>query len=350
MINIIGAGLGGLALAQGLMKRGVACRVFERDAHARAREQGYRISLIGLGRDALKELLPEERYRRLETLRTRNVGDDFHFARGPERPLLRLEADAWTMCRPALRDLLLEGVDVTWGFRAKALEDLPQDGLVVAADGAGSAIREALRPLAPQVPELVQLGIGTIAGYVRRTADWDARLPLNLEGAVQYLGPAGQTLFVSFCEAADKTPYILWALSARGSLQAPHAEWHPTLAELMGQSERMLREDGFRSSRVQVPRARLHPRITLLGDAAHAMPPQRGLGGNNAFEDARSFIAHAGDISAYEQEMFRRGKRAVEESEEACNLLHFANPIARGLRDGVLSVASLLQRRRRVAA
>lgn len=344
MINIIGAGLGGLLLAQGLKKRGIACRVFERDESARSREQGYRISLLELGRRALEELLPRERYRRLLGLQTRGVGRDFHFARGPEQPLLRLSADAWTICRPALRELLLEDVDVTWGHRLRSLDDVPPGELVVGADGAGSAVREALRSRGVPVPELASLGVHTLAGYTRRTPAWDRRLPLNRAGAVQYLGPAGQTLFVSFCESQQKEPFILWALSQRASFSEPHPQWHGTLLSLMRESVRTLREEELRTSRVRVPNRRLHPGITLLGDAAHAMPPQRGLGGNHAFEDARQLVGKLDDIAGYEREMFTRGKRAVEESEEACQLLHFRNPLARAARNGLLRGLSLLHR------
>lgn len=70
-------------------------------------------------------------------------------------------------------------------------------------------------------------------------------------------------------------------------------------------------------------------RVTLLGDAAHAMPSEKGLGGNHALEDARSLstilsgvervISWPQSIEAYEREMFTRAKIAVQESEEAAD-------------------------------
>jgi len=48
-ILIIGAGLGGLALAQGLVKAGFHATVFERDESPASRPQGYRISIRSLG-------------------------------------------------------------------------------------------------------------------------------------------------------------------------------------------------------------------------------------------------------------------------------------------------------------
>ena len=68
-------------------------------------------------------------------------------------------------------------------------------------------------------------------------------------------------------------------------------------------------------------------RVTLLGDAAHAMPTEKGLGGNNVLEDARLLSTLLADseepidwprlIEQYEREMFTRARIAVQESESA---------------------------------
>lgn len=330
MITIIGAGLGGLALAQGLMRRGHACQVLEQDADASSRAQGFRISLNALGREALRELLPPERHARILATEAK-VGRRFAFARTPARALLEFDADAWTVCRPLLRAILAEDVPIRWGT---PVETPPEGELVVGADGVGSRVRAWLSARTT-VPEVFDTGVTNIAGYVLRTRAWEGRLPLNARGAVQYLGPEGQTLFVSFCERDDRTPMVLWALSARGEAVTPAPGWHPVLQELM---QNPTERGRIRSSRFNVPKQRLHAGVTLLGDAAHAMPPQRGLGGNNAFEDARLLCARLDDIGAYEREMFTRAKVAIEESEEAAQLMHLRNPITRGLRNAALAI------------
>ena len=62
---IIGAGAGGLCLAQGLKTVGVAVELFERDATPSDRPQGYRLSIRGAGGAALKACLPAALFKKL---------------------------------------------------------------------------------------------------------------------------------------------------------------------------------------------------------------------------------------------------------------------------------------------
>ena len=57
-VVIIGGGIGGLALAQGLRKSGVSVAVYERDGTSTDRVQGYRVHINPTGSAALHECLP----------------------------------------------------------------------------------------------------------------------------------------------------------------------------------------------------------------------------------------------------------------------------------------------------
>lgn len=59
-VLIVGAGLSGLTLAQILRKNNISYEVFERDADADARAQGWAIALHGPVLKDLKESLPED--------------------------------------------------------------------------------------------------------------------------------------------------------------------------------------------------------------------------------------------------------------------------------------------------
>lgn len=71
-------------------------------------------------------------------------------------------------------------------------------------------------------------------------------------------------------------------------------------------------------------------RITLVGDSAHAMPPDLGLGGSNVLEDARllsTLLASSPKpidwprlTEEFERQMFSRAKQAVQESDNAAEL------------------------------
>src|SRR3981081_114085 len=63
VLIVIGGGVGGLCLAQGLKKSGISVAVYERDTSARFRNQGYRISIQQDGARALRGCLPENLFR-----------------------------------------------------------------------------------------------------------------------------------------------------------------------------------------------------------------------------------------------------------------------------------------------
>ena len=65
-ILIIGAGVSGLCLAEGLRKNTkIPFRIFERDPSLHARSQGYRVRVSGEGIEALRHNLPSDRFDRL---------------------------------------------------------------------------------------------------------------------------------------------------------------------------------------------------------------------------------------------------------------------------------------------
>src|SRR6516162_3498712 len=61
-VLVIGGGLGGLCLAQGLHKAGITVAVYERDSSPEARAQGYRFHMDIRGEEALHECLPPGLY------------------------------------------------------------------------------------------------------------------------------------------------------------------------------------------------------------------------------------------------------------------------------------------------
>src|SRR5690242_13765644 len=62
-VAVAGAGLGGLCLAQGLVRAGVDVHVYERDTAFDIRRQGYRLHLDARAGLALQRCLPPELFR-----------------------------------------------------------------------------------------------------------------------------------------------------------------------------------------------------------------------------------------------------------------------------------------------
>jgi salicylate hydroxylase len=344
-VLIAGGGVGGLCLAQGLRRAGVSCAVYERDPAMRHRA-GYRLHMNADGGEALRACLPDDLFELyLETSRTtpprpRAVVIDSQCNElssmphmGPpnegERPHTAID-------RRTLRQILLGRLDdavhgerVAVGFeqRVDGVRLLFADGgsadgdVLVGADGVGSAVR---RQLLPDV-EIIGAGVGGLGLFARSplTPETLAGLPdVLLDGFAIARDNAGGMLALGayvprrpVAEAvADIAPdihvdpvgaYMMlsggvppgtevpapddWTddtprLAHEGMLEVV-ADWHPALRGLV---ERVELDTLF-----AFPFRRLDPtppwptsRVTLMGDAIHAMLPTLGQGANQALKDA----------------------------------------------------------------
>ncbi|MEV5501186.1 NAD(P)/FAD-dependent oxidoreductase [Nonomuraea fuscirosea] len=346
-IAIIGGGVGGLCLAQGLRKAGLDVTVYERDRTPSDRLQGYRVHIDPHGARALHDCLPAPLWQAfLDT--TGRGGQDFGFLTERLRTLALLETpaaadpadDHHSVSRITLRQVLLSGLDdvVRFGKTYERYERLPDgrvrlffaDGtdatadIVVAADGGNSRVRRQYLPHA----ERVDTGITTVAGKFPLTAETRKLLtPRLVEGPNNVIPPQGMGFFTAPHDLGAATArddgiggteqegalmdnagsYILWAFGAtsgrfpsnlsgmtgeqlKATVAGMIASWHPDLRRLVDLSH----PDTVTllPIRTSIP---IEPwpagTITLLGDAIHSMTPMRGIGANTALRDARLLCA-----------------------------------------------------------
>lgn len=385
-ILIIGGGVGGLCLAQGLKQDGIEVEIFERDHTPTDRLQGYRLSIRAEGARALKACLPPALFARLDAVAgppSRTVSFLDHRLRRllvldippvdpasaeRERPIGRL----------ALRRILLDGLGdvVRFGKRFVAFEDAP-DGRVIArfadgssavgdvligADGAGSRLRGQLLPEARRV----ETGVVVIAGKFGADAGVREDAPPAVwSGPTLILGPPGRFLFangMAGTSGADAPPedrdgYVMWGFSAwRELFTRPEigtldgdalkrealtqmADWDPALRRLVECTDPSeIHSFPIRTSTPVGPWPTRN--VTLLGDALHNMTPYRGVGANTALKGALALRGALGAVSrgergvvpalaAYERDMIDHGFRAVAASLTQMERVHARGAFAR---------------------
>lgn len=388
-VAIIGGGVGGLCLAQGLHKAGVPVTVYERDRTPADRLQGYRVHIDPHGARALHDCLPPHLWRAfLDT--TGSSGQDFGFLTEQLKLLALIETpgaadpvdDHHSVSRITLRQVLLSGLEdvVRFGKTYERYERTTDgrvklhfaDGtsesadIVVAADGGNSRVRRQYLPHA----ERVDTGITTVAGKFPLNDQTRRLLSARLtDGPNNVIPPRGIGLFVaphdidgpagefghteqSGALMDNTSSYILWAVgAAKGRFPSDISEmsgeqlktavsrmidsWHPDLRRLVTMSD----PDtvSLLPIRTSIP---IEPwqttNITLLGDAIHSMTPMRGIGANTALRDARLLCqALTGDqpelaaIAAYEAQMREYGFAAVRDSLRAAEQFIGDNRMAR---------------------
>jgi 2-polyprenyl-6-methoxyphenol hydroxylase-like FAD-dependent oxidoreductase len=355
-VLVIGAGLGGLCLAQGLRKAGVDVAVFERDAGLSTRTQGHRIHIDSRGEQALRECLPPSLYNLF--LATRGQPSkgisvfsivDSRLEERVTQPFPEGGSDEFitigsAVDRLTLRQILLAGLDDIVHFnKAFARYEQQEDGRVcayftdgtrasgdvlVAADGVGSRIREQFLPHA----QVLDTGLRWLGGKTLLTDEIIPLLPAQMHekfamvsgphpsmmlGCVWFRTPPNEAAaqFWPALRFHHTEDYLLWGLlGSREQFSIPDEDlqamespdlqrtavqltkdWYPALSPLMQQADP--EESFFLTMRRCVPMEHWHTsNITLLGDAIHVMPAN-GSGANSALRDAsqlsRSLIAVA---------------------------------------------------------
>ncbi|GAA1577850.1 FAD-dependent monooxygenase [Kribbella karoonensis] len=356
-VAIMGAGIGGLALAQGLRKAGVEVTVCERDPSPRYRKQGYRIHISPVGEEALAAMLPDAVRRRVIATATRPgdlvAGFDAQLNEQFRQEFPVSGPDAVTSVdRYAFRRALMTGLDDVLRFgkqftayaeTADGVEISFADGtstaadVLVGADGVGSAVRRQLVPeldvtdigvrcIYGKVPltEAVReaapaaflrgfcfasdgAGLGTAFGPVmfrEPPAEYGDYLMAVLTGTNAVLGASDEELF-------GMRPADLWAIVTRSV-----ADWHPAVRALVAAGEPEAAFPITLRTCVTVPTWR-SSRVTMLGDAVHPMTPAAGAGANTALWDAARLtqaLTSGEDLAAYQQEVVANGQQIVTES------------------------------------
>jgi 2-polyprenyl-6-methoxyphenol hydroxylase-like FAD-dependent oxidoreductase len=362
-VLIAGGGLSGLCLAHGLRQAGHTVEVFERDPD-HTRRTGYMLHMNAFGGEGLRTCLPDDLFELyLETSRAtperrqsivldsglNELSSQPHLGPPNEGPRPHTGAH-----RRTLRQILLARLDIQLGRPAVGYEELGDrvrlklaDGgtaeghVLVGADGIRSAIRAqrlpavgvieasvdgigvfGRSPVTPDIPALLLQGVIIVAdrrgnrlllgSFIPRRAIAEAPEPIAPDVSLE---PVEPYVMVS-CSLMPGTvvpPAREWTADTaprlRDSMAQVVADWHPAARGIV---ERIELESMF-----SIPFGRLDPpepwapsRVTLIGDAAHAMLPTLGMGANLALRDAGALcsrLADGGDpvaaIGAYEEEM-----------------------------------------------
>lgn len=347
-VIIVGAGLGGLGLAQGFKKYGISFTLFERDSTPDARAQGYRIKVFPDNVPDLQFLMPPGHWAEFEATTAETVMVETCVNAIDGRLLARRALRGpkpYTVDRGFLRKILLRGIEdlVQWGKSATHYEidernrDSPvtvyfSDGsattgaLLVGADGSQSKIRRQHVPHHNIIdPEAV-----CIYGRTYQTAELEQRIQPKLLRSLNIVRdvapPIQQVIFNSelpismfvermhFPQRGPDHPdlpqdYMYWSMLAPSKLlggfnpevvakvfdSKTPKELALMLTEEWDDSTRCLvelQDESYGvslrviSSTPDLSEWEASPFVTLVGDAIHVMSPSGGVGAATAFKDA----------------------------------------------------------------
>jgi salicylate hydroxylase len=376
-VAIIGAGIGGVALAVACLHRGISFTIYERDSNFDARSQGYGLTLQqaskamkGLGITSLGgvistkhivhntegKILGEWGTRKwLETaIKTPTKRTNIHIARQSLRFALleQLGGNNTIQWGHQLIDLTASENGVKLNFQVNGEIKTAKADLVIGADGIRSAVRkliigEEATPLR-YLDCIVILGICPLSSLEGLSSDL-------LDGATIFQTANGNERIYVMPYTADS---VMWQLSfpmseeeARElSAKGPQAlkeeacrrtQWHTPIPQILQATQENL-ISGYPVYDRELLSSELlgkNQNITLIGDAAHPMSPFKGQGANQALLDALKLARKISKgcnakskwkerglrecvLNDFESEMLERSATKVQGSADAAQFLH----------------------------
>ncbi|KAI0869169.1 putative monooxygenase [Hypoxylon argillaceum] len=371
-VLIAGAGLGGLALAQALRKQGISYEIFERDRSGRERRPGWVIGLHHMLED-LKASIPDDlppisSLSNLLPLTKYFPEVVYYNPDKPNQPKIGVRGDESEWIIRAARHRIIEWLEthipVQYNKQVASIVETDEkvkihfeDGtsaegdILVGAEGARSATRKHILngedPIRSPSMAIIK-GFCTLhdeeleeqlrLGHSLYIVDMNSTngSPMVLLVTLVEVYPDGKSGRIGWAliwpdEGAAKDDF--WVYTATGQEQYDFVvEKTKTLpAKYLTTIKRS-------DPQTCIPVLKLYTlvmdsmptgRVTLLGDAAHAMTPFRGEGGFHAISDALNLARAIGSIDKddiknikkvfgrYQVQMLEGGGEAAKLSEEA---------------------------------
>ncbi|MEH2054623.1 MAG: NAD(P)/FAD-dependent oxidoreductase [Nostoc sp.] len=373
-IAIVGGGPGGLTLARLLQLKGANVKVYERDFNKDARMVGSPLDMHeGSGMAALRKanLLSEfkknfrpgadkmvivnERAEIFFSDHETKPDEDFdseHFRpeidRGPLRNMLleslQLKTVVWDS-----HLISMEKQNVGWLLHFKSGSSAYAD-IVIAADGANSKIRPYITDV-----KAFYSGITMLEGNIYDAKKATPHIYKLLNGGkimafgntknllMGLKGNGDLTFYASFktdenwaansgLDYYDKTQMLAW-------FKEEYSEWSSIWYELFEDAATPFIGRPIYCMPLN-QNWEAQPNLTMLGDAAHVMPPFAGEGANMAMLDAlelsqclcnENFSEIQTAIASYENQMRKRAAEAAQQSLENGDRMHSAGALEKML-------------------